>query len=194
MFPDPRRYDDLEYLEAAEALEDEYPRIAKGLRIMIGDAERSAPSESDLDKEARQLLSVIQELDTAMLADDWAARIEKEFDTIASQNPELTETKYVREGLETLVEKRFIGKSFDEKHPDAEPWYGPIPQILGHIVFYKDDSDFLTEFPGKEWTPEKIKKASEETGMHPADLTKEIGDHSATKQLYLPPLEKENVS
>lgn len=193
MFADPRRYDDLEYLEAADVLEDEYPRIAKGLRIMIDDAELSAPSESELDKETRELLSVIQELDMAMLAADWAARIEREFDTISSQNPVLTKPEYVKEKLEILVEKQFIGKGFDESNVDVEQWYGPIRKILdgGHIQFYKQGDDFSTRCPRDKWTPELIEKASEKTGMDPAQLTKEIGNHDATRQLYLPPLEEE---
>lgn len=194
MFEDPRRYDDLEYLEAAEVLEDEYPQVAKGLRIMIGDTERSAPNESELNKETRQLLSVIQELDLAMLAADWAARIERDFSTISSQNPKLTEPEDVKEHLEILVEEQFIGKGFDEKKDDIEQWYGPIQKILegGHIQFYIQEGDYFTRCPRDKWTPELIKKASEKTGMHPAHLTKKIGNFNSTRQLYLPPLEEES--
>jgi hypothetical protein len=79
--------------------------------------------------------------------------------------------------------------------------YGPIWKILEgrHIQFSVKNNDwpFTEEYasgsitPGEWWTPELIKKAADKTGMHPADLTMEIGNMDATVQLFLPPLEDE---
>ncbi|SNR26003.1 hypothetical protein [Halorubrum vacuolatum] len=197
MFEDPRRYDDLEYLEAANALEQEYPEVARGLRIMLSEAERSAPNESELNEDTRQLLLVIRELDMAMLPADWAARIQREFDEVSSQYPELTEPEHVETCLETLVTRRFIGKGYDEDAEQQDKWYGPIRKIIsgGHITFNtkKTDVPYHTTSsrirPGDKWTPDLIKKASNKTGMHAADLTMEIGNMDATTQLYIPLLE-----
>jgi len=85
---------------------------------------------------------------------------------------------------------------------DMDPVFHERPHLLASKSYRgfsvkNNDWPFTEEYasgsitPGEWWTPELIKKAADETGMHPADLTMEIGNMDATVQLFLPPLEDE---
>lgn len=160
-----------ELRERAAAIENDHPDIADGLYQLAGDDPVPDDRDTELTDAQRSLLEILEEKHDIMTADDWAYWAEHNFSSMCEVHPQLGETEWVRDTLDSLVNKEYVacavsteGKSFSAYEEWAIDEQG-----------LRESHDLL--YHPTKWSIEEIREVEEKTGMSSEQIVRGIGRH-----------------